>query len=93
MFYLRVTTRQCVTDNNKIGFGVETTISMLDDGASGDGGAGDGVYGATIPGQAADTLIRYRISVAGPTGTHAYPRADDTVTYDGTVVVDPGLSS
>jgi spore coat protein CotH len=77
----------------KIDFGGEMTIPMLDDGASNDGGAGDLVYGATIPGQPADTLIRYRIAVSGATGTMRYPRIDDTVTYDGTVVVDPTLSS
>ena len=52
----------------KIDWGVEVPISMLDDGASGDGGAGDGVYGATIPGQPMGTLVRYRISASGPTG-------------------------
>ena len=66
---------------------------MLDDGLSGDGAAGDGIYGASIPGQPVDTLVRYRIEALGPTGQMAYPRVDDTVNYDGTVVVDPALTS
>lgn len=65
---------------------VETTVAMSN------GGSGT-VYTAQIPGQAAGTLIRYRVAVVGPTGTAAYPRVDDTVTYDGTVVTDPGLTS
>ena len=77
----------------KIDWGVEVPISMLDDGASGDGGAGDGVYGATIPGQPMGTLVRYRISASGPTGAIGFPRDDDTVTYGGTAVLDPALDS
>lgn len=33
----------------RIMFGAETTVPMLDDGGHGDGVAGDGVFGATIP--------------------------------------------
>ena len=36
-----------------VDFGTENNLTMLDDGASGDGGAGDGVYGVSIPGQPA----------------------------------------
>ena len=77
----------------KIDFGGETTIAMLDDGASNDGAAADGVYGATIPGQPMGALVRYRISTSGATGAIEFPRDDDTVTYDGTVVLDPALTS
>ncbi len=77
----------------RIGFGSESSVAMLDNGLSGDGGAGDGVYGATIPGQVADTLIRYRISVTGPNGTMTYPRDDDTVIYDGTAVPDTTVTT
>jgi hypothetical protein len=76
-----------------VGFGAEVQLSMLDDGLSDDGGVGDGVYGAAIPGQAAGTFIRYRIAISGTTGDHSYPRSDDTIIYDGTVVDDPALSS
>ena len=77
----------------RIDFGGETTIAMFDDGGHGDGSAGDGVYGATIPGQPIGTLVRYRLSVSGPSGVHAWPRADDTVVYTGTAVLDPALTS
>ncbi len=76
-----------------IDFGSEVALPMLDDGNSADGGAGDGIYGATIPGQVADTLIRYRIRATGPNGEWKYPRVDDTVTYDGSIVPDPELAT
>ena len=56
----------------RLGFGSEVTIPMLDDGQSGDGAAGDGSYGAFIPGQPIDTLVRYRIEAVGPTGQMAH---------------------
>jgi hypothetical protein len=77
----------------RIDFDTETLVSMLDDGDSGDGAAGDGVYGAMIPGQPAGTLVRYRISASGGGGLMLHPRDDDTVTYDGTAVSDPTLDS
>ncbi|RLE20147.1 MAG: hypothetical protein DRJ50_11195, partial [Actinobacteria bacterium] len=76
-----------------IDFGTELTLSMLDDGASQDGAAGDGIYGASIPGEPQGTLIRYRINASGATGSMDFPRDDDTVTYDGTAVQDPALTS
>ena len=72
-------------------FGSEVSLNMLDDGVGDDVSAGDGVFTGTIPGQPAGTLVRYRILVSGDTGETRYPRADDTVTYDGTVVVDPAV--
>jgi hypothetical protein len=74
-------------------FGSEVTISMLDDGLNGDGAAGDGTYGASIPGQPIDTVVRYRIEALGPTGQMAHPRIDDTINYHGTIVLDPALAS
>jgi hypothetical protein len=38
-----------------------TKIQMYDDGQHNDGGAGDGTYGAQIPGYLANTLVRYYI--------------------------------
>ncbi len=71
----------------------ETPVTMFDDGAHDDGDADDGIYGATIPGQPANTLVRFRIVATGPTGVMYYPRDDDTVVYDGTAVADPNLVS
>ncbi|MBX3396859.1 MAG: lamin tail domain-containing protein [Phycisphaerae bacterium] len=77
----------------RLGFAAEVSIPMHDDGAHGDGDADDGRFGAEIPGQPANTLVRYRIVVVGANGEMRYPRLDDTATYDGTVVADPTLSS
>ena len=41
-----------------------TTATMTDDGTGGDAVAGDGVYTATIPGQAAGTLIAFYVEAA-----------------------------
>jgi hypothetical protein len=76
-----------------IDFGTESSVAMLDDGASNDGDPGDGVYGASIPGQPDGSLVRYRITATGTGGTMTYPREDDTVTYDGTAVIDSALTS
>jgi len=72
----------------------EQTLPMRDDGLPPDA-AVDGIYTAQIPGQADGTMLRFRIAATGPTGAMAFPRGgtDDTVTYDGTVVVDPALTS
>ncbi len=76
-----------------IAFGSEVSIAMLDDGLNGDGAAGDGVYGATIPSQPISTLIRYRIEASGTTGNMNYPRTDDTQTYTGGYIEDPSVTS
>ena len=76
-----------------IDFGTEVQVPMLDDGASGDGAAADDVFGAQIPGQLAGTLVRYRIAATGTVSDMDFPRDDDTVTYTGTAVIDPGLTS
>ena len=76
-----------------VDFGLEMQLTMLDDGASGDGAAADGTWGAIIPGQAMGSMVRFRIDVTGTNADIQYPRDDDTVVYDGTAVVDPGLTS
>ena len=45
-----------------------TNVSMLDDGAHQDGGAGDGVYGARIPAQPAGTTICYYLTATDGSG-------------------------
>ncbi len=71
-----------------INFDAPVIITMRDDGLNGDGDAGDGVYGAIIPFQSVNTLIRYRIDATGPTGAMGFPRSDDTVNYTGTFIED-----
>ena len=78
----------------KVMFGSDVTVAMLDDGLSGDGAAGDDVYGATIPAQDAGELVRYRIDVAAPGGiTISHPPVGDGVNYDGYTIADPTVTS
>ena len=77
----------------QLDFDGDLVLAMRDDGASNDGAPTDGIYGAAIPGQAAGTLVRYRIVATGATGSMTFPRGDDTTRYDGTAVADPALSS
>jgi len=72
-----------VTLHYDAGFG-DQAIAMFDDGNSGDGLAGDGVYGALIPAFANDTIVKYWIHatddlgastvepVPAPVTTHVY---------------------
>lgn len=50
------------------------TLPMFDNGMNGDGQAGDGVYGATLPGQEAGTEVDYYVGVnaAQPPGAVAF---------------------
>ncbi len=53
-----------------------TTLPMTDNGAGGDAVAGDGVYSATIPGQAAGTMIAFYVQAAdgfSPAATGTFP--------------------
>ncbi|MBN1788193.1 MAG: CotH kinase family protein [Sedimentisphaerales bacterium] len=71
-----------------VNFGSPVVVSMFDDGLNGDGDANDGIYGAILPAQPLNTLIRCRIDATGPTGSMELPRDDDSVTYTGTVTED-----
>ncbi len=53
-----------------------TTLTMADDGSGGDAVAGDGVFSATIPGQATGTLAAFYVQATdkySPTATAVYP--------------------
>lgn len=77
----------------KIGFTSDITVTMFDDGAHNDGGAGDNVYGATaIPAQSMNTLVRFRIEATNASGTQSSPSVDDSMTYNGYYVKDPSAS-
>ena len=69
-----------------IGFGNETTITMVDNGVAPDVSAGDGVFAAQIPGQAAGELVRY--SILAPATGEEFPTGDAR-RYEGVVVDDP----
>ena len=47
-----------------------TQVAMLDDGLHGDGAAGDGVFGATLPAQANNAIVEYYVRAAD-SGGHA----------------------
>lgn len=51
--------------------GVWTELAMRDDGRSGDGGAGDGVYGATLPPLPRGTRVSYFVVARGANGAQA----------------------
>ena len=77
----------------------EVSLHMLDDGQHGDGEAGDGTFGATIPASVATAgqMIRYRIT-AGAEGTVVArsPLFIDPLEhqqYHGTIVADPTITS
>ena len=76
----------------KVMFAADVVVPFLDDDAS-PGGAGDGTFGGTIPGQAAGRLVRWRIEAAVGTNAFAHPAIGDTVTYEGVVVRNPGLTT
>ena len=62
------------------------TVGMLDDGAHGDGAAGDHVYGAQIPAQALGTVVTYYLTATDNSGQIAKdPAAAPTTTYSYTV--------
>lgn len=69
----------------KVMFATDQTITMYDDGAHGDGGAGDDVYGAELPALAAGELMRYKINATNLDGITPAPSTDDSQNYYGYV--------
>lgn len=69
-----------------VGFGSETPLTMADNGVAPDAQANDEIFTATIPGQAAGELVRYRIDSTA-TATEA---PTDGRNYFGVVVLDGG---
>lgn len=81
------------TVSYKVMFAADVQVPLLDDAAS-PGGSGDGVFAATIPGQSAGRLVRYRIdAMAGNSQSFSYPPVGDTVQYAGLVVRNPSVST
>lgn len=76
----------------KVMFGGDVAVPFLDNAAS-PGGAGDGVYAASIPGQSAGKLVRYRIDANAAGVAISEPPAADSVRYRGVVVRNPAVSS
>ncbi len=86
-----VTLHYCVNWNT------ETTLTMYDDGAHGDGPAGDGVYGAVIPASASapSQMVRWYVtatdSASHTTRMPLYLDPLNSEKYYGTVVSDPNI--
>ncbi|MBM3846147.1 MAG: hypothetical protein FJ405_07675, partial [Verrucomicrobia bacterium] len=80
-------------------FGTEVVVNMQDNGTSGDGAAGDGVYGARIPASATTPgqMIRYMITARDTSGNISkeppFPDPARSPKYFGTVVVNPTLTN
>jgi hypothetical protein len=83
----------------RVMFNAEVTVSLLDDGKSGDEGAGDGIYGARIPsgGFTPGQMVRWYLTATDSAGrVSRYPAYLDPLNspqYCGTVVADPSLTS
>ncbi|MEY2408490.1 MAG: hypothetical protein QOF48_1160, partial [Verrucomicrobiota bacterium] len=77
----------------------EVNVPMFDDGAHGDGTAGDGIWGAAIPASASTNgqMVRYYISARDSlnqsTRFPSYLDADNSPQYLGTVVSNPVLTN
>ena len=83
----------------RVMFDSEVTVLMFDDGLHGDSVAGDGIYGATIPGRlsAAGQMVRYYITADDVAGNLSrgplFPDPNRTPEYFGTVIEDPTIQS
>lgn len=88
-----------VTMRYRVMFNSEVTLTMFDDGAHGDGAAGDSVYGATIPASASTNgqMIRYLIAAtdvnAAASRWPLFASATATEEYLGTIVNPTNLTS
>jgi len=83
----------------RVMFSNEVNVPMFDDGAHGDGAAGDGLWGATIPTNASNPgqMVRYYIyatdTQGGATRFPSFLEPKNSPQYFGTVVVDPALTN
>jgi hypothetical protein len=88
-----------VTMVYRVAYGSEVSVPMLDNGLNGDGAAGDGVYGATIPASASTMgqMVRYFIMAQDiKTNNTRFPPYTDPLImpqYFGTVVLVPQTNS
>jgi hypothetical protein len=77
----------------------DTSVTMFDDGVHGDGAAGDGLYGATIPNTAYTTgqMIRYYVTAtdtaAKATRAPPFPDPINSEQFYGTICFNPSLTN
>lgn len=89
---VRTSPSATVTLTYKVMHGADVTVPMADDAAS-PGGAGDGVFAASVPGAGAGELIRYRASATQGGQSASLPPAGATRAYEGVVVTHPGRNA
>jgi len=83
----------------RVMFDAEVTIPLLDDGKSGDGAAGDEIYGARIPARTfkAGQMVRWAVVATDTAGRDSrFPAFLDPLNspqYSGTVVANPSLTN
>jgi CotH kinase protein/Concanavalin A-like lectin/glucanases superfamily/Lamin Tail Domain/Immunoglobulin domain len=88
-----------VTLHYRVMFSPETTVPMWDDGAHGDGGAGDCLFGATIPASASTPgqMVRYYVTASDDGGQSSrwplFLDPNGSAEYQGTMVQDPGVDT
>jgi hypothetical protein len=88
-----------VTLKYRVMYGGESSTAMYDDGAHGDGAAGDLLFGGHIPASASrpGQMVRYYLVAADTTGRQtrspAFPDPNRSPQYHGTVVFDPVLTN
>ncbi|HLU46464.1 MAG TPA: lamin tail domain-containing protein, partial [Planctomycetota bacterium] len=63
-------------------------IEMLDDGLSGDGAAGDGIWAATVPPQPHNSVVTYRVIARSAVGERTFPSRTDPQGFYGYYVND-----
>ena len=75
-----------------VDFGDEVDLTMVDEGPA-EGEARGRRFRASVPGQPAGSLLRFRITAREAGRSTRFPRTDDTIDWAGTVVQDAGLVS
>jgi hypothetical protein len=86
-----------VTLRYRVMYSNEVALPMLDDGQHGDGDAGDGVFGATIPAALPGQMVRYYVRALDHSGSAGRaPLFLDPLgspEYQGTMIPNPAVSS
>lgn len=80
-------------------FGAEPNVAMYDDGAHGDGAAGDDVYGASIAAAVSgpNDMVRWRVTAKDTNNVSSrwplFPYPDNSPEYLGTIIANPSVTS
>lgn len=83
----------------RVNYGATNQLAMADDGAHGDGGAGDGIFGAIIPAAASTSgqMVRFAVTAQDALGRFSrWPLFEDPLNspeYLGTVIANPAVTS